>query len=152
MISATKPDEQQTSLRREAIRFSGMSLSINAVMAMFKIAVGILTNSHALMASALYSINDLLTSAAVAVSLRIGFRGASRRFPYGQGKAEVIAAGMVSLFVAIGVSAMFFFSVIDIIRGVPGPPHYWAIALAAVSMAVSFWLAKRAKWLAQRCS
>jgi cation diffusion facilitator family transporter len=135
-------------IHSEALRFAGLCLSISTLMAAFKIAVGLLSGSHALLASALYSINDLLTSIAVAVSLRVGHRKPSGDHPYGYGKAEFIAAGMVSLVIAIGVFFMFFFSVVDVLRGVPGPPHFLAVSLAAISMVVSWVLARRGHHLA----
>lgn len=137
-------------LVREAHSFAGACLAINTVMAVFKAAVGVLTGSHALLASALYSINDVLSAIAVAVSLRVGNRSADSSHPYGFGKAEFIAAGMVSLTIAIGVIFMFFFSVVDIIRGVPGPPHVVAASLAALSLIVSYTLSKRGHFLGHR--
>lgn len=135
--------------QEEAIRFAGMCLAVNTLMASFKIIVGLLSGSHALLASALYSINDIMTSMAVAISIRLGHRQPNSEYPYGYTKAEYIAAGMVSLIITMGVFFMFFFSVIDIITGVPGPPHFTAIALASVSMVTSWVLARRGHVLAQ---
>jgi cation diffusion facilitator family transporter len=112
-------------------------------MAAFKIGVGIMSGSHALLANALYSVNDVLSSVAVSVSLRVGARRPSSMHPYGYGKAEFIAVGMVSMAIAIGVTFMFFFSVIDILRGVPGPPHFIALTLAATSMVTSWVISKK---------
>jgi cation diffusion facilitator family transporter len=135
--------------RRSVVRFAGLMLIVNAAMAVVKIGVGILSGSHALLASALYSFNDLLSAIAVAVSLRIGYKKPDPRYPYGYGKAEFIAVGMVSLAIAIGVFLMFLFSALDIFKGVAGPPHVVAIALAAVSMLVSWALARRGHALAE---
>lgn len=128
--------------------FAGMCMSVSASMVAFKVGLGIFSGSHALMANALYSINDLLSSIAVTVSLRIGARKPDDDHPYGFGKAEFIAAAMVSLVIAIGVIFMFFFSVIDILQGVPGPPHATAMALAALSMVVSWYISRRGHHLA----
>lgn len=149
-MSATVPGAipNRRKLRSEALRFAGLCLSVSTLMAAFKIAVGLLSGSHALLASALYSINDLLSSIAVAVSLRVGHRKPTFDHPYGYGKAEFIAAGMVSMVIAIGVFFMFFFSVVDVLRGVPGPPHFLAVSLAALSMVVSWVLSRRGHHLA----
>ena len=132
----------------EARRFAGLCLAVNSVVLLGKIGVGIFAGSHALLASALYSVNDVLTSVAVGVSLRVGHRRPSARHPYGYAKAEFIASAMVSLLIAIGVFFMFFFSVIDILKGVPGPPHFVAMSLAAVSMLISWRLAAKCHKLA----
>lgn len=136
-----------TQAQQDAISFGGLSLAVNTVMAGFKMVVGFMSGSHALIASALYSVNDVLTSIAVSVSLRVAGRKATEGYPYGYSKAEYIAAGMVSLIIAIGVVLMFFFSVVDIIRGVDGPPMSIALPLAVVSMVTSWVLARRAHHL-----
>jgi cation diffusion facilitator family transporter len=102
------------------------------------------------LASALYSINDILSSIAISVSLRLGRRPPDREHPYGYGKAEFIAVAMVSLAIAMGVFFMFFFSVIDILKGVPGPPHFLAMSLAAISLVVAWMMSKKAHHLADR--
>ena len=56
--------------RREAQRYAGLALSVSSLMAAFKIIVGTLAASHALLASALYSVNDILSSIAISISLR----------------------------------------------------------------------------------
>jgi cation diffusion facilitator family transporter len=137
-------------IRMEAQRYAGLALSVSSVMAGFKITVGLLAASHALLANALYSINDILSSIAIAVSIRMGKKRPDQKHPYGYGKAEFIAVGMVSLAIAIGVFFMFFFSVIDIIKGVPGPPHFLAMSLAAVSLAVSWTMSRKAHHLAKK--
>jgi cation diffusion facilitator family transporter len=110
----------------------------------------LLAASHALLANALYSINDVLSSIAIAVSLRLGRRRPNLSHPYGYGKAEFIAVGMVSLTIAIGVFFMFFFSVIDILKGVPGPPHFLAMSVGAISLAVSWTMSRKAHALAHK--
>jgi cation diffusion facilitator family transporter len=127
-----------------------MALAISSLMAAFKIVVGMLAASHALLASALYSINDILSSIAIAISLRLGQKRPDQRHPYGYGKAEYIAVAIVSLVIAMGVFFMFFFSVIDILTGVPGPPHFIAMALAALSLIVSWTMSRKAHHLANK--
>jgi cation diffusion facilitator family transporter len=130
-------------LRQEAMRLAGLTLAIDAILALFKVSVGVLSGSQALSVSALYSVNDIMSSIAVAVSLRVGGRRPTSDYRYGFGRAEFIAVAMVSLAILIGVSLMFFFSATEIVKGVQAPPHYVAALLAAVSMVVSWWLATR---------
>jgi cation diffusion facilitator family transporter len=130
-------------LRQEAIRLAGLTLAIDALLALFKVSVGVLAGSQALSVSALYSVNDIMSSIAVAVSLRVGGRAPTADYRYGFGRAEFIAVAMVSLAISIGVAMMFVFSATEIVKGVQSPPHYVAALLAAVSMGVSWWLSKR---------
>ena len=135
-------------LRAEAMRFAGMSLAVNASMALFKILVGLFSGSHAILASSLYSINDVLSAIAVSVSLHVGSKKANAEYPDGYGKSEFIAVGMVSLAIAIGVLAMFVYSLVDMLRGIDGPPHFTAVSVAVISLAVNWSLAQRSRRLA----
>lgn len=139
---------QKEQVRAEGLRFAGMSLAVNTVMALFKTVVGVLSGSHAVLASALYSVNDVLSSIAVSVSLKLGYRKPDPEYPYGYGKAEFIAVGMVSLAIVITVLAMFFYSVADVLKGVSRAPHFGAVAMAVVSLLVNWRLAHKSQRLA----
>jgi cation diffusion facilitator family transporter len=130
------------------LQFAGLCLAVDALLAALKIAVGLISGSHAVLASALYSINDLLSSIAISVGLKVGHRPASEDHPYGYGKAEFIAIGMVSLAIAIGVFLMFFFLVVDIVKGTKGPPHLIALVPAVISAVVCWSLSRKGHALA----
>lgn len=135
--------------RNRALSFAGVTLAVDALLAALKVSVGILSGSHALVVGALYSVNDVLSSVAVTVSLRVGSRRPTNEYPYGFGKAEYIAVGMVSLAISIGVCLMFVFSMTDILSGVTEAPHFAAAILACLSLAVSWSLAKKSHALAE---
>lgn len=126
--------------RHRALRFAGLCLAVSTLMAVAKVAFGLLLDSHAVLASALYSVNDILSAIAVTISLRLGSRPANASFQYGYGKAEFIAVAIVSLAIALGVVTMFSFSVLDLVQGVQGPPHFTVMTLAALSLGVSWYL------------
>jgi cation diffusion facilitator family transporter len=145
-----EPERGAESIRSEAMRFAGLSLALDATMALFKIVVGLFSGSHAVLASALYSINDVLSAIAVAIGLRVGYRRADAEHPYGRGKAEFIAVGIVSLAIAIGVFSMFLYSMVDVFQRVAGPLHVAALSVAVVSLIVNWQLAKKGHALADR--
>jgi cation diffusion facilitator family transporter len=134
----------------EATRFAGVTLAVDAIMAVLKIGIGLFSGSHAVLASALYSINDVLSAIAVAVSLRVGYKKPDAAHPYGHGKAEFIAVGIVSLAIAIGVCSMLLYSIVDVVKGVDGPPHVVALSVAVVSAIVNWRLARRGRALADK--
>jgi cation diffusion facilitator family transporter len=137
-------------LRTEALRLAGLTLAVDAVLALFKVSVGILSGSQALVVNSLYSINDVLSSIAVTVSLRVGQKKPSAEYQYGYGRAEFIAVAMVSLAITIGVLLMFFFSATDIIKGVQAPPHYIAALLAGVSLIVTWTISHKNRHVAEQ--
>jgi cation diffusion facilitator family transporter len=69
----------------------------NIVLAILKIVVGLLGNSRALVADAVHSASDVVGSLAVLIGLRAAKLPPDEDHPYGHGKAESIAAIIVSV-------------------------------------------------------
>jgi cation diffusion facilitator family transporter len=119
-------------------------------MVALKIGIGIFSRSQALRVNAIYSLNDVLSSLAVAVCLPIVYRRPTSRHPYGYTKAELIAVGVVSITVVLFVCFLVVFSLMEIAKGEGGSPHFTAAPLAALSMVVTWLLSRRAHELAHK--
>lgn len=124
------------------LRFSVINLLANLALAIVKGLVGFISGSRALLACSLYSIHDVLSAIIVMVSLKVGRRPADKEYAYGYGKAEFIAIGVMSFVMMAGVFFIIYYSVIDIIRGVEGPPHVAALVVAGLSLVASEFLAR----------
>ncbi|MEI7998911.1 MAG: cation diffusion facilitator family transporter [Candidatus Omnitrophota bacterium] len=86
------------------IKSVSTGLIINVFMAAVKIVAGLVGNSYALMADGVESVMDIISSAVVIGGIKIGSIPADRNHPYGHGKAESLAAMIVSLaLVLVGV-------------------------------------------------
>jgi len=72
-------------------------MAINATLAAGKAVAGTLGHSYALIADAIESFSDVLSSMVVLIGLRVAMRPPDENHPYGHGKAEPLAATMVSL-------------------------------------------------------
>lgn len=82
-------------------------LLVNAALVVVKLLAGILGHSYALVADAIESSTDLFSSLIVWAGLRITTRPADEEYPYGYGKAETLAAAVVSLMLfgaALGIA------------------------------------------------
>jgi cation diffusion facilitator family transporter len=79
-------------------------LFVNSLLAAVKLFAGIVGASHALVADGIESLADVVSSIIVLRGLKIAAEPPDREHPYGHGKAEPIAAAMVSgmLFLAAG--------------------------------------------------
>ena len=86
------PDRVQRSVRAAA-----MGLFTNGVLACVKLAAGVLGNSYALIADAIESFADIISSIIVWRGVVIAARPADADHPYGHGRAETLAAAAVSL-------------------------------------------------------
>lgn len=103
----------------KGIQSAQLGLLVNAVLAAVKFVAGILGNSYALVADAVESTSDILSSAIVWSGLRIASREADSDYPFGYGKAESIAGAVVALML---LAASFGIS-IEAIREIRTPHH-----------------------------
>lgn len=99
---------------------------LNLLLVVIKGISGILGNSYALVADALESATDVLSSLLVWIGLRTAAKPPDHDHPYGHGKAEPMAAVIVSL--------MLFFAAIFItfeswsnIQTPHEAPHWWTL-------------------------
>ena len=79
------------------VRAARLGLAANVVLVAIKISVGVVGHAYALVADGIESSADVLSSSVVWAGLRIADRPADDNHPFGHGKAESIAAAVVSL-------------------------------------------------------
>lgn len=101
------------------VRSTQLGLVVNAFLAATKLVAGVVGNSYALIADAIESSADILSSAIVWGGLRIASREADEAYPFGYGKAESVATAIVSLMMlgaAIGIA-------VEAVREIVTPHH-----------------------------
>jgi cation diffusion facilitator family transporter len=108
----------------------------NLALAGMKGTIGVMAGSKALLADAVHSASDVAGSFAVLVGLRAAKKPADEDHPYGHGKAETIAAIVVSVLMIligfeIGMSALE-----SLRNGVTEPPHWIALVALGISVGV----------------
>jgi cation diffusion facilitator family transporter len=102
-----------------SIRWAQAGLFTNALLVIVKFVAGIVGHANALVADAVESSADIFSSLIVWMGLSIAARPADEEHPYGHGKAEPIAAAVVSLMLlgaAVGISVLA-------IREIMAPQH-----------------------------
>ena len=113
-----------------SIRWAQAGLLVNAILVLVKLIAGIVGHANALVADAVESSADIFSSIIVWMGLSIAAKPADEDHPYGHGKAEPLAAAIVSLMLlgaAIGISIMA-------IREIITPHHLpspWTLFVAA---------------------
>lgn len=107
----------------------------NVFLTVIKIVVGILFHSQVLIADGVHNAGDVVASLAALSSMKIAHRPADEDHPYGHGKAEVIAAGMVGLILAISALVIAYQSIECFFR-VVSDVHVVAFMAAIISV---FW-------------
>jgi cation diffusion facilitator family transporter len=84
-------------LAEKGIRSAVLGIVVNAGLAVIKGVAGYFGNSYALVADAIESSSDVVSSMIVVSGLRIAAKPRDHNHPYGHGKAEPIAAMVVAL-------------------------------------------------------
>lgn len=108
----------------------------NLALAFLKGAVGLLAGSKALLADAVHSASDVAGSFAVLVGLRAAKLPPDEDHPYGHGKAEPIAAIIVSVLLMIVGVQIGISSLKAITAGVTGAPGKLALIALIISIIV----------------
>lgn len=102
------------------------------LLAAIKAIAGILGNSYALIADAIESFSDVVTSLIVLVGLKIATKPADQDHPYGHGKAEPLAAIVVSLALMAAAIIIIVQSIYEIITPHHAPAPFTLLVLVIV--------------------
>jgi len=113
-----------------------VSLVVNGLLFFFKIFAGVAGNSKAMIADALDTLGDTMTSAGMLVGFKIAKRPPDPEHPYGHGKAESIVAKLLAIFlICLGV-AIAYKSIHSMIYHQTPVPRQIALVAAIVSIVV----------------
>jgi len=116
------------------LRASLISLVANFFLSLCKCAAGLLGHSFALVADGMESLTDVFSSAVVYVGLQLAIKPPDKDHPYGHGKAEPVAAVVVSLFMGTAAIGIAIESIILILTPHPLPLMYtlWILPVVFV--------------------
>ena len=134
--------DDRTARGRRAIL---VSVLVNASFAVAKGVVGLVGNSYALLAEAIESTVDVVSSLVVWSGLKIAALPADEDHPYGHGKAEPLAAIVVSLALVGSAVAIAIQSVRSLNAERPAPAAYTLILMVVVVVVKGglFWYVHR---------
>jgi cation diffusion facilitator family transporter len=89
----------------EIVRVSIVGIIANVFLAAFKAAIGLFSNSIAIILDAVNNLSDALSSIITIVGTKLANKVPDRQHPYGHGRMEYVSALIVSLLmVAVGVT------------------------------------------------
>jgi cation diffusion facilitator family transporter len=123
-----------TRLQR-SLRATFVGLAVNVALTTAKFLAGIFGHSQALIADAVESLADILSSLIVWRGVVVAAKPADEEHPYGHGKAEPLAAALVSIMLLIAAGMIAFHS----LQGIAQPrvaPSAWTLILLAAVIAV----------------
>ena len=121
-----------------------LGMAVNAALVLIKGAAGVLGNSYALIADAIESASDVVTSLIVLIGLRLAGKPADQNHPYGHGKFEPLAAAFVSIVLLAAAGLIMVASVREIMTPHHSPEPFTLAVLIGVVVCKEF-LARRTK-------
>ena len=127
---------------QRGIRSTQLGLLVNSALAIIKLVAGLVGHAYALVADAVESTADILASIIVWSGLQIASRDPDETYPFGYGKAESLAAAVVSIMLlgaAIGIA-------IEAIREILTPHHApapWTLGVLVGVLVIKYTLFRR---------
>ena len=128
-----------------AARVSAVTIVVNALLSVGKLAAGLLAHSGAMVSDAVHSASDVFSTLIVLVGVRLAARDSDREHPYGHERMECVAAIILSvilLMTGLAIGWKGLQSILTLQSAQPVVPGRLALAAAAVSIVVKeamFW-------------
>jgi cation diffusion facilitator family transporter len=126
----------------KAVRAVQTGLLINAALVAIKLTAGIVGNTYALVADAAESSTDIISSLIVWGGLRVAAKPPDADHPYGHGRAEALAAAVVSV-TLLGAAILIGVLAIGEIRTPHHIPAPFTLAVAGGVLVIKGLLARR---------
>src|SRR5258705_10715829 len=125
-----------------SIRAAQAGVASNAVLALAKITAGVVGTTYALVADGVESLADVASSLIVWGGVAVAARPADENHPFGHGRAESLAAGIVSLMLLVAAGFLAAQSIGEI-RTPPQFPPSWTLIAPLPVVALKAVLAPR---------
>lgn len=126
-----------------AMRVSVVSIIINIILSIGKIAAGVIAGSGAMISDGVHSASDVFSTIIVIIGFNIAHKESDERHQYGHERFECIAAmilGAILLATGIGIGLSGINKIIAGIEGNLAAPGSLALAAAVISIVVKEWM------------
>jgi cation diffusion facilitator family transporter len=129
----------------ESVKTTLVGICLNAVLAVVKIAAGVIGHAEALVADGVESLADMFSSLVVWRGIVVAAKPPDPKHPYGHGKAETVASALVALLLLGAASWIAIRSAAEIVRPHQGPAPFTLLVLVftIVSKELLFRYAKK---------
>lgn len=126
--------KKENTRNRVIIRTSLIGVGANVLLSIFKVVIGALTNSIAIVMDAVNNLSDAAGSVITIVGTKLAGKDADRKHPFGYGRIEYMSAMIISILVLYAGVTAFSESVKKILH--PEKVSYTAVSLVIVAVAV----------------
>lgn len=120
----------------QGIRYTLWTTAANVVLAIVKVVAGVLGHSHVLIADGLESVTDVIGSLVVTGGLRIAAIPPDKNHPYGHGKAESLAALVVSVALLLTAAGIAVQSVREVLGNTHEAPAVFTLYVLIAAIVI----------------
>ncbi len=122
-------------LYADATRAAWLGLGVNLALGIAKLVGGLIGHSFALIADAVNSLGDVVTTVVVLFALRVAQQPADAEHPYGHTRAEGIAASNVAVLIIVS-AFMVGWEAIQRLAQPHGIPPVWTLWIAGANIVI----------------
>ena len=130
-----RPETENTTRDAVIVRTSVIGILANVFLAAFKAAVGLISNSIAVILDAVNNLSDAAASVITIIGTKLAAKQPDKKHPFGYGRVEYFSAMIISLLVLYAGVTSLVESVKKIVA--PETPDYSAAALIIIAAAVA---------------
>ncbi|MBR4015897.1 MAG: cation transporter [Anaerotignum sp.] len=119
---------------QKIIQTSIVGIGVNLVLVLFKMGVGLLTNSIAILLDAVNNLSDALSSVITIIGTKLAGKEPDKKHPYGYGRIEYLTSVLISVIVLLAGLTSLKESVEKLLH--PQAANYTVLSLAIIGVAV----------------
>ena len=126
----------ETSRNKTIIKTSVIAIGVNLLLVLFKMSVGLIANSIAIILDALNNLSDALSSVITIVGTKLSSKRPDKKHPYGHGRVEYITSVAIAVIVLIGGAAAMKESIEKIISPTAASYSIYSIIIVCAAIVV----------------
>ncbi len=127
-------DTDSIERKKVIVRTSIVGIAVNVFLSVFKVGVGIFSNSIAVILDAVNNLSDALSSVITIIGTKLSSKNPDKKHPFGYGRIEYLSSMLVAgIIIYAGITALVE-SVKKIIN--PVHSHYGTVSLAIIFIGI----------------
>ena len=150
-IFVPKGKEPARIYRTRIGKFQGwVSVIINGILFIIKMGLSLVVGSISLLADAIHTLSDLISSAVVIWGFNEAEKPADEDHPYGHGRAEYIATLIIAILLAVAGIEFIESSISRLMNPEPIVSEWWIIGLIGLTILLKELTARYGEFLSQK--
>ena len=126
--------QQENNREKVIVKVSVIGILANVFLAGFKAAIGLISNSIAIVLDAVNNLSDALSSVITIIGTKLASREPDKKHPFGYGRIEYLSSLVIAIIVLYAGLTSFIESLKKIFK--PEKPEYSIVSLIIVGVAV----------------